>query len=279
MKKVGIIGLGWTGLPLAHYLKNEGWYVTGSTTSDEKKLQIEEEGIEVVRLKMNPHPEGNGFQKLFDCEYIVVNIPPRSRVQSSDFYLEQLKYLKSMINQSGSKKVVFVSSTGIYPNESHSSFYDESFELNHENSGNSTLWDSEQMLLKNREYQLSILRFGGLMGENRIPVKYFAGKENVTGHTRVNYLHLEDAIGSIAWILENEKWEEIFNVVAPIHPKRKEIYEKNSMDLGLEAPISYETEKVGADRLISSEKIIEFGYKFKQPDPLKFKYNSDKLLD
>ncbi len=273
MKKVGIIGLGWIGLPLAYHLKNKGWEVIGSTTSDQKKSDIEKEGIEVVKLTMNPHPEGDGFQKLFDCEYLVINIPPRSRIQSADFYLEQLKYLKSMIHQSVPKKVLFTSSTGIYPSEPSAISYDESFVLTRENAGNPTLWDAEQMMLKNKEYQMTIFRLGGLMGESRIPGKYFAGKEKVTGHTRVNYLHLEDAVSAITWILEKEIWEENFNVVAPIHPKREEIYEKNAMDLGLKAPKSYELPKEGEDRLISSKKIIEFGYNFKQPNPLEFPYN------
>jgi nucleoside-diphosphate-sugar epimerase len=273
MKKVGIIGLGWTGLPLAHYLQSRGWEVIGSTTSDKKRSEIEKEGIEAVRLKMNPHPEGNGFQKLFTSEYLVINIPPKSRAQTSDFYLEQLKFLKSMINQSVSKKVVFVSSTGIYPNEPRDKFYEETFDLNRENTGNPTLWDAEQMITKSRNYELSILRFGGLMGESRIPGKYFAGKENVTGDTRVNYIHQDDAVRSIAWILEKELWGEIFNSVAPIHSVRKDIYEKNSQDLGLEAPKSYETPQQKKDRLISSEKLLRSGFKFKHPDPLEFPYN------
>jgi len=272
MKKVGIIGLGWIGLPLAHFLESKGWEVIGSTTSDQKKSEIEKEGIEVVRLKMNPHPEGNGFQKLFDCEYIVINIPPRSRVQTSDFYLEQLKYLKSMINQSASKKVLFVSSTGIYPTEPSENIYDESLYINRENAGNLTLWDAEQMVKKSSNYQLTLLRFGGLMGESRIPGKYFAGQENVKGHTRVNYIHQDDAVGAIEWILENELWGETFNGVAPIHSVRKDIFEKNSKDLGLEAPASYETPKQKEDRLISSEKLLKFGFNFKYPDPLDFPY-------
>lgn len=272
MKKVGIIGLGWVGLPLAHYFKSKGWEVIGSTTSDERKSEIEKAGIEVVRLKMNPHPEGNRFQKLFDCEYIVINIPPRSRVQTSEFYLEQLKYLKSMINQSGSKKVLFVSSTGIYPSEPWDKFYEESFDLNRENAGNPTLWDAEQMITKSSNYELTILRFGGLMGESRIPGKYFAGKENVKGHTRVNYIHQDDAVRVITWILENELWGETFNGVAPIHSFKKDIFEKNSQDLGLETPASYEAPKTREDRLISSEKLLKSGFKFKYPDPLDFPY-------
>lgn len=273
MKRVSIIGLGWTGLPLAHFLQNKGWEVLGSTTSEQKRDEIASSGIEAVQFKLNPHPEGIGFQKLFESEYLVINIPPRSRVQSADFYLEQLKYLKTLINQAGYKKVVFISSTGIYPNESIESAYSEDFPLTKENSGNTTLWEGEQMMLKSKSYILSILRFGGLMGESRIPGKYFSGKENVAGHTRVNYLHQVDSVGSIAWILENEIWEETFNVVAPIHPLRKEIYEKNAQDLGIKPPASYETPKEGEDRLIDSKKIVEFGFQFQYPDPLDFPYN------
>ncbi|MEN2283329.1 epimerase [Algoriphagus sp. SE2] len=273
MKTVSIIGLGWTGLPLAHYLKKEGWEVFGSTTSDQKRKEITSSGIDAVQFKLNPHPEGLGFQKLFDADYLVINIPPKSRVQSADFYLEQLKYLKTMINQSGSKKVVFVSSTGIYPNEGMNSAYSEDFPLTKEKVGNPTLWEGEQMMLKNKAYELSILRFGGLMGESRIPGKYFSGKENVVGHTRVNYLHQQDAVGSIALILENEIWGEIFNVVAPIHPLRKEIYEKNSEDIGIKPPLSYVSPETGQDRLISSNKILDRGFKFEYPDPFQFPYN------
>ena len=65
MKTVGIIGLGWAGLPLAQFLKNKSWEVIGSTTSDQKRQKLEQNGLNVVTLKMNPHPEGKGFQKLF----------------------------------------------------------------------------------------------------------------------------------------------------------------------------------------------------------------------
>lgn len=273
MKTVGIIGLGWTGKPLAHFLEKKNWSVIGSTTSEKKKLDLEKIGLNVVRLQMNPHPEGIGFQKLFESEYLVINIPPRSRVQSSDFYLEQLKYLKSMINQAGAKKVLFVSSTGIYPSNPSDQGYEESLQITRENAGNQTLWDAEQMISKSADFDLTILRFGGLMGDERIPGKYFAGKENVTGHTRVNYIHQDDAVRLISWILENDLWNETFNGVSPIHPTRKEIYEKNAMELGIQAPSSYAAEKEGEDRLISSDKILQTGFDFLYSNPMDFPYS------
>ncbi len=273
MKEVGIIGLGWTGKPLAKFLKNQGWKIVGSTTTEQKKNDLLNSGLDAVRLEMAPHPVGSGFQKLFEGDYLVINIPPRSRVQSADFYLEQIKFLKSMINQSKVKKVIFISSTGIYPSGPSEFPYDENCELSTDNVGNKTLWDAEKMISSSTNYDLTIIRFSGLMGEERIPGKYFAGKDNVVGHTRVNYIHQDDAVRAIAWVLENEIWGELFNATSPIHPKRKDVYEKNAESIGLEKPKSYAPEKEGEDRLVSTEKLLKTGFQYTYPDPLDFPYS------
>ncbi|MDI1323749.1 MAG: epimerase [Algoriphagus sp.] len=274
MKKVSIIGLGWIGLPLANHLKSLGIEVVGSTTSLDKLSRIQSEGIPAVHFELNPFPQGKGFQALFQAEVLIVNIPPRSRTQGPDFYLEQLKFLRSMIDQSPIKKVIFVSSTGIYPEMPREEEYSEDFTLSLENCGNQTLLKAEQMMEKDRNFDLAIVRFGGLMGGERIPGKYFAGKENVAGHTRVNFIHRNDAVGILAWIIENEFWNEVFNGVAPIHSLRKEIYERNHQDLGFPLPASYQPAKAGEDRLISGKKILEASFQFEYPDPLDFKYQS-----
>lgn len=273
MKKVSIIGLGWLGLPLAHHLKSLGIEVVGSTTSSDKQSRIQPEGIPAVQFELNPFPQGKGFQALFEAGILVVNIPPRSRTQGADFYLEQLKFLRSMIDQSPIKKVIFVSSTGIYPEIPKKEEYTEISPLSLENCGNQTLLKAEEMMEKDRGFDLTIVRFGGLMGGERIPGKYFAGKENVAGHTRVNFIHRNDAVGMLAWIIEKGLWNEVFNGVAPIHSLRKDIYERNHQDLGFPLPASYQQGTHGNDRLIFGKKIISYGYQFQYPDPLDFPYS------
>ncbi len=272
MKKVSIIGLGWIGLPLAHLLKSQGVEVTGSTTSAEKLNRIQSEGIPTIQFELIPFPQGKGFQTLFQAEVLVVNIPPRSRTQGADFYLEQLKFLRSMIDQSQIEKVIFVSSTGIYLEIPREEEYSEDFPLSIENCGNQALLKAEQMMETERDFGLTIVRFGGLMGGDRIPGKYFACKENVAGHTRVNFIHRNDAVQMLAWIMEKELWNEVFNGVAPIHSLRKDIYERNHQDLGFPLPGSYQQAKAGEDRLISGKKILETGFQFEFPNPLDFKY-------
>ncbi|EAZ81394.2 NAD(P)-binding domain-containing protein [Algoriphagus machipongonensis] len=272
MKKVAVIGLGWIGLPLANFLQDRNWEVCGSTTSKAKCASLQEAGISAIQFQLDPFPKGEGFQKLFEAEYMVINIPPKSRSQSSGFYIEQLKYLMSMLGKSEVKKVVFVSSTGVYPSEKNGMTYTEDFVLTKENAGNPTLLTAEKMVLSENNFDTTIIRFGGLLGVDRIPGRYFSGKDQVVGHTRVNFIHQEDAVRVMAWILEEELWGKTFNAVAPVHAVRKEIYEKNSHELGIKPPKSYAPPKEGEDRLISPEKLLSTGFEFHFPDPLDFTY-------
>ena len=273
MKTISIIGLGWIGEPLAFYLQEKGMNVIGSTTSVEKQEKLTQKGIQAVRFSLNPHPEGVGFNALFHAEIIVVNIPPRSRSGNGAFHLEQIKYLRSLIDNSAIRKVIFVSSTGVYPEVTSAGKYGEDFQISVENAGNNTIFRAEQLMAKDRNYDLTIIRFGGVMGDDRVPGKYFSGKEHVAGHTRVNFIHRKDAVRMLAWVMEKELWNETFNGVAPIHQLRREVYEKNAADLGIAPPASYQNEPEGNDRLIDSGKIIKTGFEFDYPDPLGFRYS------
>lgn len=274
MKNVSIIGLGWIGEPLGVLLQEKGFQVLGSTTSAEKQSKLNQKGLKAIQFSLNPHPEGVGFNKLFQSEILVINIPPRTRSGNGLFHVEQLKYLRALIDQSAIQKVIFVSSTGIYPEIDSPQEYREDFPITLENTGNEILLKAEQMMQAERKFDLTVVRFGGLMGKERIPGKYFSGKENVAGQTRVNFIHQNDAVKIIAWIIEKGLWNQTFNGVAPSHPLRREIYEKNASELGLTPPATYQNEPEGKDRLISPEKILSTGFEFEFPDPLGFSYAS-----
>jgi nucleoside-diphosphate-sugar epimerase len=272
MKTVSIIGLGWIGEPLGFFLLEKGLQVLGSTTSSEKQEKLAQKGIQAVRFSLSPHPEGVGYDALFKSKILVVNIPPRARSGNGAFHLEQIKYLRSLIDNSSTRKVIFVSSTGIYPEVASDEKYSEHFPFSLENTGNETIFRAEELMAKDRNFELTIVRFGGLMGDDRIPGKYFSGKENVVGHSRVNFIHRLDAVRMLTWLIEQDLWNETFNGVAPIHPLRREIYEKNALDLGIDPPLGYQNQSEGKHRLIDSSKILDLGFEFEFPDPLDFRY-------
>lgn len=271
MTKISIIGLGWIGLPLAQLLQKSGHAVVGSTTSVEKQVKLKAQGIDAIKFSLVPFPEGNGFQKLFASEVLVINIPPRSRTTDGKFYLEQLKFLRSMVDQSAIQKIIFVSSTGIYPDHKRIESFTEAEKITSETTGSITQLKGERTFKGFEE--LTIVRFGGLLGDDRIPGKYVAGRENVNGNTRVNFIYRNDAARILAWIIDKELWNETYNGVAPAHSLRKDIYERNVLDLGLEAPKSYVNAKEGVDRLISCAKILATGFEFDFPNPLDFPYS------
>jgi nucleoside-diphosphate-sugar epimerase len=273
MKKVSIIGLGWLGEAAGLLLQKQGYRVLGSSTRAEKVELLREKGVDTVHFVLDPHPKGTDYQRLFDSEILVVTLPPRSRQGDGEAYLQQLASLRDLVANSAVKQVIFISSTGIYPNENKAVPYTEEEEISESTAGNLILYQAEVLMESPANYQLTVLRMGGLMGEDRIPGTYFSGKEQVVGHTRVNFIHQSDAAGMIAWVINEELWNQTFNGVAPEHPLRRELYQHNSSALGIPLPGSFQEamdEVVG--RLISSDKLLATGFAFEFPDPMTFSY-------
>ena len=268
MQTVSIVGLGWLGKPLALHLKEKHFQVKGSTTSKEKATLLKEGGIEAAVLRMSPHPEGEGFGSLFDADVLFVNVPPKSRVNSDSFYLEQNKFLKEIAKQGGIGKVIFASSTSVYPDFDVE--YSEDFPLTTENSGSPGILQAEKLWFDDGDIRCTVIRYGGLLGVDRIPGRYFSGKDNVVGDTLVNFIHRDDAVSLASWVLERQIWGEIFNAVAPIHPRRRDIYEKNASELGFPGPKTYAPVGTTPSKVISSERILATGFKFEYPDPMDF---------
>ena len=274
MKKISIIGLGWLGEVLALLLQEQGHAVIGSTTTHEKQVRLKARGLDTLHFCFSPQPEGIDFERLFQSDILVITLPPRGRSSDGAAYLAQLQQLRVLLDASAIKEVIFISSTGIYPEQGRDQAYDENEVLTERTAGNATLLLAEQLMDRARSYAMTIVRFGGLMGEGRIPGAYFSDKEAVQGHSRVNFIHQQDAAALVAWVIEKGLWNQTFNGVAPLHPRRRAVYEKNAVLLGIRPPKSYQpvlgTE---SERLIAAQKIQETGFVFTYPDPLTFSYH------
>lgn len=273
--KISIIGLGWLGLPLAESLLNRGFSVIGTTTSPEKKIKLEQKGIDIILFKLEPFPIGRGFQKLFEVDILIITIPPKSKQQSGEFYLEQLKYLRYLLINSTTTKVIFISSTGIYPKDLNPATYTELEKITLSNTGNPTLLHAESLFKSNDSFMSTLIRFGGLMGADRNPINYFSGKENVDGESRVNYIHQEDAVRMIEWIISKNLWNCLFNGVAPNHAKKQDVLEASALKLGLDPPKSYKTNQNVVQRLIDPSAILDTGFIFNYPDPVNFDWKKN----
>ena len=67
-----------------------------------------------------------------------------------------------------------------------------------------------------------------------------------------------------------------FNIVAPLHPTRKEVYEDSCARFGWEAPTFSEPAQRPDYKVISNKKLLSYyEYDFKYPDPLTFHYTRE----
>ena len=274
MKKIIILGCGWLGLPLAKSLiAKRRYFVNGSTTSENKLSILKDVGINpfLVALESESISETiNDF--LAESEILIIDIPPKLRgnipetsASSRKVFVEKIENLIPFIEKSTIKKVLFVSSTSVYGDEN--GIITEETIPNPETESGKQLLLAEALLQKNQNFETTILRFGGLIGEDRHPVKFLAGKENLENpDAPVNLIHQNDCIEIIEAIIQQSKWNEVFNAAAPFHPTRQEYYTQKAKEQNLILP-KFSSEKSNITKVISSEKVENIlKYQFKMDE-------------
>jgi len=188
------------------------------------------------------------------------------------FYPQQMQRLAQALRQSARQPyTILISSTSVYPETNGEA--SEGDVTRPDQSAAPALVEGEERI---RELgNVTILRCGGLMGYDRIPGKYVAGKQNLTtGRVPVNYLHRDDAIGILQTLLLHPQPGEVFNAVAPLHPTREEVYRRSCEDFGYTLPTFAEPTEPTAFKVISNEKLMNaLPYPFQYADPLQFFYS------
>ena len=165
----------------------------------------------------------------------------------------KINYIIPFIEKAGIKKVVFVSSTSVYSDENK--LVTEETIANPDTESGKQLVACEQLLQNNSNFETTALRFGGLIGEDRNPIRFLAGRNNIENpNAPINLIHQEDCIGIILKIIESNCWGETFNAVAPFHPSREAYYTQTAKEYDLELPI-FAASKPSIGKTILSDKL------------------------
>lgn len=259
MKKIAVLGCGWLGLPLSEKLIASGFEVRGSTTSAHKIAVLEAKGIQPFLLSLEPD-EVAGDPEIFlkDCDILIVDIPPR-------FHFEQkIARLIPFIIQSEVKKVLLISSISVYPDDN--TIVTEA-KIPVPESGNGRQLFAAENLLRTENFKTTVLRFGGLVGANRHPVKRLAGEEHLENpDAPINLIDQKDCIGIVLKIIEKDCWGETFNAAAPFHPTREKYYVQKALEMSL-VPPKFNRDKPSVGKHIDSEKLQRLlGYEFQMPE-------------
>ncbi|MEM6317143.1 MAG: SDR family oxidoreductase [Bacteroidota bacterium] len=268
---ISIIGCGWLGLPLGKRLVDMGHIVKGSTTTAKKLAILHQHGIDPFLIEVHRKIKGNNLQHFFNSGILIINIPPgRKRKDVARSHPQQIAAIIERGLLNGVRKVLFISSTSIYGNVNR--VVTEADEPNPETASGEALVKVEEMLLRQPDLETTIIRFGGLVGEDRPAGRFLAGKTDVAnGDAPVNMIHRADCIGVLSQIIAQNHWGYLYNVCATEHPTRREFYTQQAKKQGFEPPIFSEEKALVGYKEVSNYKIREdFGYQFQYPNPMEF---------
>lgn len=217
------MGCGWLGLPLAKALIKDGYEVHGSTTSKDKLPILEKAGINASLISIS-EDSINGPIKEFlgELDVLVINVPPKLRGDSRENYVEKMELIGKALSESMIRKVVFVSSSSVYGGN-QGKVTEETKPQPTTESGIQLL-ASEELFRAMPNLKTTIIRFGGLIGEERHPINMLSGRKGLkNGNHPVNLIHLNDCISILSLVIKNNWWGEIFNAVHPLHPAKRNI--------------------------------------------------------
>ncbi len=257
---ISILGCGWFGLALGKKLAVMPDIITqGSTTTPAKLPAIEDSGIRPFVVELWAHCPSN----FFCCDVLVIALPP-----SVPKFEGKIARVIELIREHNINKVVFISTSSVYPNLNREVTEADAEYIRSSHSG-VTMLAIEDHFRNQSSFQSTIIRFAGLYGPGRVPGRFLAGKSGLKGATSpVNLIHQEDCVEITAQIILKGIWGETFNACSDEHPDRKEFYEKAALAAGLKPPKF--SDEPAAYKIVNSEKLKSaLGYRFIHSDPIK----------
>lgn len=275
MKKVAIIGLGWLGMPLAQSLSRRGIDVVGSKTTPDGVDAARMSGINCYPLVLTPELicEPDDLAQLMAVDALVITLPASRTTAGGDHYFQAVQLVVDSALAFGVPRIIFTSSTSVY-GETRGRIK-ESSPLQPVTVAGKTLMALEQWLHQLPHTSVDILRLAGLVGTDRHPGRFLAGKTGVKGGSQgVNLVHQEDVIAAIELLLNRPKGGHLYNLCAPIHPRKRDFYPACARALQLTPPEFAVEEQEGANREIDGSKICsELGFEYLYPDPSRMPLN------
>jgi len=262
MQEISILGCGWLGLPLAKTLLTKGYSVKGSTTSEGKLTIIESHGIRPFLISLSQQGiQGEIEDFLNHSKILIIDIPPKLRGAEKESFVVKIQNLIPYIESANVSKVIFISSTSVYADDN--TVVTEATVAVPDTESGAQLLQAELSLRNNKHFVTTIIRFSGLIGDDRHPVHFLAGRADIENpNGPVNFIHQQDCIGIILRIIEKDCWNQVFNAATPYHPNREAYYTQKALAAQLIPPV-FNHEKKSVGKTIASTKLEhELGYRF-----------------
>lgn len=232
-KTISILGCGWFGLALAKKLIELNYTVKGSTTSQEKLAVLQAENIQPYLVNFTAD-EVVADPAFFEANALFICIPPKRNSTELLDYPQKINSILATAKDK-SKHVVLISSTSVYADENKT--INETSEPRPDTDSGRVVLAAEILFKKLFPENCTVIRFAGLIGPDRNPGRFFAGKSNIpNGLAPVNLIHQTDAVGIAVKLLEKKAFGRTYNACLPNHPAKMDFYANAAKTTGLATP-------------------------------------------
>lgn len=273
--KVSVLGCGWSGLPTAAALVKNGYTVKGSTTHLTNMSSLALNGVLPYRVIASLAIEGERVAEFFNTDVLIVTLPPPRMQGLPDYHLKVHREIAAQAIRSNIQRVILYSSTSVYP-ETQGVVSESDATVTPSAHSGVALLEIERCYTSHKELDVVVLRFGGLIGPMRHPGKFLRERNQIVNSAApVNMVHLDDVVGASVFAIEKPLLAGAYNVVAPIEATRGAFYKAALTTMGQPEPAC--DGLLGNFKRVSSERLINAGYQFKQADLLRWLKTPDQM--
>ncbi len=264
---IAIMGCGWLGLPVAQHLQAAGHSIVASCRTSDKAQQLTRLGLHAIPFQLGDDLQHPDLAPLFAADILILNIPFGRKSSQSNYYDAHMQQLVTHAAKAQIKHVIFISTTSVYGEPS--GHINEQATPHPETDSAKANLAIEEWVKTSFAKHYCILRLAGLVGENRHPARYLAGRRNLAQPNKVvNLVHQTDVVQAIQAVINKGLWSETLHLCAQQHPSRQAYYTKSAQILGLATPHFAQSEVQDSGKVIdASASISKLGIQLRYASP------------
>lgn len=268
MEKVLIAGCGYVGTRLAEILAADGYSVFGL----KRRNTSLPKGVKLIRADLSDLTTFDNLPSEIDYLIYSLSADEHSDESYKNAYVTCLRNIVKFYqdNKTKIKKLIYISSTGVYAQED-GSWVDETSTTNSEHFTGNRLLQGEEVL-KKTPWDYTIIRFAGIYGpkRERLINQIAEGKLKYTlGKAYTNRIHQEDCAHVIKHLMLKENDENKIYIGVDSEPiDLNEIITWTTNFLGLapaEMSIKQEVNMLRGNKRCSNKLLLNSGYTFIYP--------------
>ena len=265
--QIAVIGCGWLGLPLAISLQTSGHNIVATCRNEKKAKELTQLGFNIQMFELGDELKHQRLAELFTANVLVLNIPVGRKNPTTEHFVQHMGALIKHAANSQIQNIIFISTTSVYGD--NDTIVSEQSPTHAKTQSGKINLAVEALVRQHFADRCTIIRPAGLVGKERHPANYLAGKTGLVNPDNVvNLVHQYDVVSAIKTVIERDVWGEILHLSALEHPTRAQYYTWAAEKLKLNPPSFVKGTGVAVGKKIDATRSLQvLGLSLKYPSP------------